>query len=43
MPRREQVIIPLAGIEVVDAATGTARDLGDLPGVHVMVLMRHRH
>lgn len=43
MPRRERVTIPLAGIEVVDAATDAARDLGDLPGVHVMVLMRHRH
>jgi hypothetical protein len=35
--------VRLAGIELVDASTGHRRDVGDLDGVHVMVLMRHRH
>lgn len=34
--------LPLAGIELVDPTGGTV-DLGGLDGVHVMVLMRHRH
>ena len=43
MPRAEQVHVPLAGLVLVDARTGDTVDLGGLAGVHVMVLMRHRH
>jgi len=43
VPRAEQVHVPLAGLVLVDARTGDAVDLGGLAGVHVMVLMRHRH
>jgi len=43
MPRSEQVMVPLAGTELVDAASGEPLDLGRLGGVHVLVLIRHRH
>jgi len=43
VPRSEQVHVPLAGLVLVDARSGNAVDLGGLLGVHVMVLMRHRH
>jgi len=43
MPRIEKVSIPLAGLTVTDAQTGAQTDLGQLPGVHILVLMRHRH
>lgn len=43
VPSREDVDVSLRGLTVVDATGGTSRDVGDLRGVHVMVLMRHRH
>jgi len=43
VPRAEQVHVPLAGLMLVDARTDDTVDLGGLAGVHVMVLMRHRH
>lgn len=43
MPRTEQVNIPLAGTALVDASSGEVRDVGRLGGVHVLVLIRHRH
>lgn len=43
MPAVEDLDLSLSGLAVIDAATGTSRDLGGLRGVHVMVLMRHRH
>ena len=43
MPEVQDVTIPLAGIRLTDTATGQPVDLGNLDGVHVMVLMRHRH
>lgn len=43
MPRDLSVSVPLHGRRVVDARSGDERDLGDLAGVHLMVLMRHRH
>ncbi len=43
MPRYQSVAIPLSGIVVTDVVGGAAVDLGDLTGVHVVVLMRHRH
>ncbi len=43
MPDVENVALPLAGITLTDAATGNQLDLGHLDGVHVIVLMRHRH
>ena len=42
MPRAERVTIPVADLTLDDAA-GRAVRLGDLPGVHVVVPMRHRH
>lgn len=43
MPRHRSVDVPLAGLTVTDARERGTLDLGDLRGVHVMVLMRHRH
>lgn len=43
MSKRRNVLIPLAGVTVTDTADGSVMDLGDLPDVNVMVLMRHRH
>ncbi len=43
MARFEVVSVPLGGTAVEDAATREPVDLGGLAGVHVMVLMRHRH
>jgi hypothetical protein len=43
MPAREDLDLSLSGLAVTNAATGESCDLGDLRGVHVMVLMRHRH
>lgn len=43
MPRVEQVRVPLAGVTLLDARSGDQVDLGGLTGVHVLVLMRHRH
>lgn len=41
--REEQVDLPLAGILVADARSGRPYDLGDLRGVHVLSLVRHRY
>lgn len=43
MANVETMSVRLAGIELVDASTGRHRDLGGLDGVHVVVLIRHRH
>jgi len=43
MPESELAQIPLRGIHAVDASTREPVDLGDLPGVSILVLMRHRH
>lgn len=43
MPRTEHIAIPLAGITALDTRERTAVDLGSLGGVHVLVLLRHRH
>ncbi len=43
MPSVENVAIPLDGITLTDTATGRQLHLGHLEGVHVIVLMRHRH
>lgn len=43
VPAREDADLPLRGFTATNARTGEACDLGGLEGVHVMVLMRHRH
>ncbi len=43
MPAVENVSFPLVGIDLTDAGSGNQLDLGHLDGVHVIVLMRHRH
>ncbi len=43
MPRRHDTAVSLAGVTVTDAHSGASLDLGTLRGVHVLVLMRHRH
>lgn len=43
MPKRRDASIPLTGLLVTDAADGSTKDLGEMAGVHLMVLMRHRH
>lgn len=43
MPRASRTDISLQGMVLTDAQGGSARDLGDLADVNVMVLMRHRH
>lgn len=42
MAPSEALHLSLAGIELVDP-DGVRVDLGGLRGVHVLVLMRHRH
>jgi hypothetical protein len=41
--RDERVELPLAGMRLTDARTGWPYDLGDLHGVHVLSLIRHRY
>ncbi len=41
--RDEQVHLALSGIRLTDARTGVLLDLGDLAGVHVLSLIRHRY
>jgi hypothetical protein len=43
MPRPEAVTIGLTGIELTDASTGQPVQLTALGGVHILVLLRHRH
>jgi hypothetical protein len=43
MPARRSVQIPLDGLDLLDCGTGQLQQLGDLPGVSVVVLIRHRH
>ncbi|WP_344257442.1 hypothetical protein [Terrabacter carboxydivorans] len=43
MPRRHDTALSLAGTTVIDARSGRSLDLGALEGVHLLVLMRHRH
>lgn len=43
MAQRRQVRVPLDGLSLTDARHGTSVDLGALRGVHVLILMRHRH
>jgi hypothetical protein len=41
--RDELVALQLAGVRLADARTGEPYDLGDLRGVHVLSLVRHRY
>jgi hypothetical protein len=41
--RDETTDLPLHGIELTDARTGERIDLGRLPDVHVLTLIRHRY
>lgn len=41
--RDERVHLPLAGISLPDAAGSAIVDLGALPGVWVLTLIRHRY
>ena len=43
MPAREDADLSVRGFTAIDARSGETYDLGGLQGVHVMVLMRHRH
>lgn len=43
MPGAESVTISLSGIELTDASNGRPVRLAALGGVHVLVLLRHRH
>ena len=43
MPQPEDVTIDLTGIELTDAETGQPVQLASIGGVHVLVLLRHRH
>lgn len=40
--RDERADEPLDGIELTDVRSGAALDLGTLPGVQVLTLIRHR-
>lgn len=40
--RDERVQLPLTGIRLPDARSGELLDLGRLPGVAVLTLIRHR-
>ncbi len=41
--RDETVHLPLAGIRLTDARSGEPLDLGELPDVAVLTLIRHRY
>ncbi|MGH3857737.1 MAG: hypothetical protein ACRDR6_30455 [Pseudonocardiaceae bacterium] len=41
--RDETVHLPLTGIRLTDARTGGFVELGELPGVRAITLIRHRH
>jgi hypothetical protein len=43
MPGRHDARVDLTGHTAVNAADGSSYDLGRLEGVHILVLMRHRH
>lgn len=43
MSRRRDITLSLDGITVLDAQSGNTVGLGTLQGVHVLVLLRHRH
>lgn len=43
MPEVQSADIRLRGLSAVDTWTGKPVDLGELPGVSILVLMRHRH
>jgi hypothetical protein len=43
MPRVEHVSIDLAGLNLPEARTGQTLALGELTGVHVLSVIRHRH
>jgi hypothetical protein len=40
--RNERVRLPLRGLRLPDVRTGAPVDLGELPGVRVLTLIRHR-
>lgn len=41
--REDTVHLPLRGVRLSDARSGALLDLGDLPGVQVLTLIRHRY
>jgi hypothetical protein len=41
--RDENISIELAGVVLTDARATARVDLGDLAGVHVVTLIRHRY
>lgn len=43
MARSQATSTPLSGMVLQDASDGESRDLGQLAGVNVLVLLRHRH
>lgn len=43
MPRHDETSLPLGALSVINADDGSTYDLGRLHGIHVLVLMRHRH
>ena len=43
MVRRNDTLVNLAGVTATDARAGSVVDFGTLDGVHVLVVMRHRH
>jgi hypothetical protein len=43
MSSREDLDLSLSGLTATQAETGEPWALGNLRGVHVMVLLRHRH
>lgn len=43
MTRGHDVEVSLQGLTVTNAHDGSSQDLGQLRGVHILILMRHRH
>ena len=41
--REHHIDVPLDGIVLTDVSTGDPVDLGRLPGVQVVTLIRHRY
>jgi hypothetical protein len=43
VPQPEDVSIDLTGIQLTDAGSGQPVPLANIRGVHILVLLRHRH
>lgn len=43
MPEPDAVLIDVSGVRLTEAPSGQPVTLGDIGGVQILVLLRHRH